>query len=110
MQRSYLLVLWVEVPPLQFSVGKVVIPDSGWSDPMAESSEGLRTSQDDPIKTKTVPINEEGNGTEVCRLADEVDKRRSQDDDKPGGARTSGFRRDSGYTSSRLSAGIGMLT
>jgi len=36
-QRSYLLVLWVEVPPLQFSVGNVVISDSGWSDPMAES-------------------------------------------------------------------------
>ena len=29
--------------------------------------------------TKTVPITEEGNGKEVCRLADEVDKRRSQD-------------------------------
>ena len=60
--------------------------------------------------TKTVPITEEGNGKEVCRLADEVDKRRSQDDDKPGGARTSGFRRDSGDKSSRLSAGIWMLT
>ena len=44
-----------------------------------ESSEGLRTSQDDPGMTKTVPITEEGNGKEVCRLADEVDKRRSQD-------------------------------
>jgi hypothetical protein len=72
-----------------------------------ESSEGLRTSQDDPGMTKTVPITEEGNGREVCRLADEVDKRRSQDDDKPGGARTSGFRRDSGDTSSGLSAGHG---
>jgi hypothetical protein len=150
-QRSYLLVLWVEVPPLQFSVGNVVIPDSCWSDPMAESSEvkafyrgasnqkdrsesernrrrntchcscqvsfaprqwllslleetevctqgsyrrteggnsgensresseGLQTSQDDPRMTKTVPITEEGNGKEVCRLADEVGKRRSQD-------------------------------
>ncbi|NQE05838.1 hypothetical protein C5S32_08200 [ANME-1 cluster archaeon GoMg1] len=29
--------------------------------------------------TKTVPITEEGNGKEVCRLADEVDKRRIQD-------------------------------
>ena len=38
-QRSHLLVLWVQVPPLQFSVGNVVISDSGWSDPMAESSE-----------------------------------------------------------------------
>jgi hypothetical protein len=38
-QRSYLLVLWVQVPPLQFSVGNVVISDSGWSDPVAESSE-----------------------------------------------------------------------
>jgi len=74
-----------------------------------ESSECLQTSLDDPKRTKTVPITEEGNGKEVWRLADEVDKRRSQDDDKPGGARTSGFRRDSGYTSSRLSAGIGML-
>jgi hypothetical protein len=44
-----------------------------------ESSEGLRTSQDDPGMTKTVPIIEEGNGKEVCRLADEVAKRRSQD-------------------------------
>jgi hypothetical protein len=69
-QRSYLLVLWVQVPPLQFSVGNVVIPDSSWSDPMAESSEGLQTSQDDPRMTKTVPITEEGNGKEVCRLAD----------------------------------------
>ena len=71
-QRSYLLVLWVQVPPLQFSVGNVVISDSSWSDPMAESSEGPRTSQDDPKMTKTVPITEEGNGKEVCRLADEV--------------------------------------
>ena len=150
-QRSYLLVLWVQVPPLQFSVGNVVISDSGWSDPMAESSEvkafyreasnqkgrsesernrrrnirycscqvssaprrwllslleetegctqgsyrrteggnsgensresseGLRTSQDDPGMTKTVPITEEGNGKEVCRLADEVGKWGSQD-------------------------------
>ena len=181
-QRSYLLVLWVQVPPLQFSVGNVVISDSGWSDPMAESSEvkafyreasnqkgrsesernrrrneyrcscqvswvsrrwllslleetegctqgsyrrveggnsgensresteGLRTSQDDPGMTKTVPITEEGNGKEVCRLADEVDKRRSQEDDKLGGARTSGFRRDGGDTSSGHSAGIWMLT
>ena len=44
---------------------------------MAESSEGLRTSQDDPGMTKTVPITEEGNGKDVCRLADEVDKRGS---------------------------------
>jgi hypothetical protein len=181
-QRSYLLVLWVQVPPLQFSVGNVVISDSSWSDPVAESSEvkafyweasnqkgrsesernrrrnthhcscqvssalrrwllslleetegctqgsyrrteggnsgeksresseGLRTSQDDPGMTKTVPITEEGNGKVVCRLADEVAKRRGQDDDKPDGARTSGFRRDSGYTSSRLRAGIWMLT
>jgi hypothetical protein len=29
--------------------------------------------------TKTVPITEDGNGKEVCRLADEVAKRRSQD-------------------------------
>jgi len=43
--------------------------------------------------TKTVPITgKKGNGKEVCRLADEVAKRRSWDDDKPGGARTSGFR------------------
>jgi hypothetical protein len=75
-----------------------------------ESSEGLRTSQDDPGMTKTVPITKEGNGKDVCRLADEVGKRRSWDDDKPGGARTSGFRRDSGGTSSGLSAGIWMLT
>jgi hypothetical protein len=75
-----------------------------------ESSEGLRTSQDDPGMTKTVPITEEGNGKEVCRLADEVAKRRGQDDDKPDGARTSGFRRDRGYTSFRLRAGIWMLT
>jgi hypothetical protein len=54
-----------------------------------KSSEGIRTSLDDPKRTKTVPITEEGNGKEVCRLGDEVDKRRSQDDDKPGGARTS---------------------
>ncbi len=60
--------------------------------------------------TKTVPITEKGNGKEVCRLADEVAKRRSRGDDKPGGARTSGFRRDSGDKSSRLSAGIRMLT
>jgi len=60
--------------------------------------------------TKTVPITEKGNGTEVCRLADEVAKRRSWGDDKPGGARTSGFRRDSGDTSSRLRAGIWMVT
>ena len=60
--------------------------------------------------TKTVPITEKGNGKEVCRLADEVDKWGSQDDDKPGGARTSGFRRDSGDTSLGLSAGIWMLT
>jgi hypothetical protein len=39
-----------------------------------ESSEGLQTSQDDPGMTKTVPITEKGNGKEVCRLADEVDK------------------------------------
>jgi hypothetical protein len=38
-QRSYLLVLWVEIPPLQFSVGNVVIPDSRWGDSTAESSE-----------------------------------------------------------------------
>jgi hypothetical protein len=177
-QRSYLLVLWVQVSPLQFSVGNVVISDSSWSDPMAESSEvkafyweasnqkgrsesernrrrnipycscqvssasrrwllslleetegctqgsywrteggnsgknsresseGLRTSQDDPGMTKTVPITEEGNGKVVGRLVDEVAKRRGQDDDKPDGARTSGFRRDRGYTSSRLRAGI----
>jgi hypothetical protein len=43
-------------------------------------------------------------------VADEVAKRRSWDDDKPGGARTSGFRRDSGDTSSGLSAKIWMLT
>jgi len=60
--------------------------------------------------TKTVPITEKGNGKEVCRLADEGDKWGSQDDDKPGGARTSGFRRDSGDTSLGLSAGIWMLT
>jgi len=60
--------------------------------------------------TKTVPITEEGNGKEVCRLADEVDKRGSRDDDKPVGARASGFRRDRGDTCSRLSAGIVMLT
>jgi len=59
--------------------------------------------------TKTVPITEKGNGKEVCRLADEVGKWRSQGDDKLGGARTSGFRRDSGDTSSRLSAGMRML-
>jgi hypothetical protein len=149
-QRSYLLVLWVQVPPLQFSVGNVVIPDSGWSDPMAESSEvnafywaasnqkGRSESErnrhrntyhcscqvswprDDgyypcwkklrDAHTKTVPITEEGNGKEVCRLADEVAKLRDQDDDKPGGARTSGFRRDNGNTSSRLRARIWMLT
>jgi hypothetical protein len=74
-----------------------------------ESTEGLRTRQDDPGMTKTVPITEEGNGKDVCRLADEVAKRRSWDDDKLGGARTSGFRRDSGDTSSRLSVGIWML-
>jgi hypothetical protein len=39
-QRSYLLVLWVEVPPLQFSVGNVVISDSRWGDSAAESSCG----------------------------------------------------------------------
>jgi hypothetical protein len=33
--------------------------------------------------TKTVPITEKGNGKEVCRLADEVAKQRSWDDDKP---------------------------
>jgi len=61
--------------------------------------------------TKTVPITKKkGNGKEVCRLADEVAKRRNRDDDKPGGARTSGFRRDSGDTFSGLSAGIWMLT
>lgn len=60
--------------------------------------------------TKTVSITEKGNEKEVCRPADEVDKWGSQDDDKPGRARTSGFRRDSGDTSSRLSAGIWMLT
>ena len=43
--------------------------------------------------TKTIPITEEGSGMEVYRLADETDKRGSQDDDKPGGARVSGFRR-----------------
>lgn len=59
--------------------------------------------------TKTVPITEQGNGKEVRRLADGVDKLRSQGDDKLGGARTSGFRRDSGETSPGLSAGIGML-
>jgi len=59
--------------------------------------------------TKTVPITEKGNGKEVRRLADGVDKLRSQGDDKLGGARTSGFRRDSGETSPRPSAGIGML-
>jgi hypothetical protein len=75
-----------------------------------ESSEGLQTSQDDPGMTKTVPITEKGNGKEVCRLADGVDKRRSWDNDKPGGARTSGFRRDCGDTSFGLSAKIWVLT
>jgi hypothetical protein len=89
--------------------GSVVISDSRWGDSVAESSEGLRTSQDDPGMTKTVPITEEGNGKAVRRLADEVAKQRSQDDDKPGGARTSGFWRDRGYTSSRLITGIRML-
>ncbi|GFP32925.1 hypothetical protein HKBW3S42_01234 [Candidatus Hakubella thermalkaliphila] len=74
-----------------------------------ESSEGLRTSQDDPGMTKTVPITKEGNGKEVCRLTDEVNKWRSQDNDKLGGARTSGFRRDSGNTSPRLRTGIRMI-
>jgi hypothetical protein len=60
--------------------------------------------------TKTVPITEKGNGKEVCRLADGVDKRRSWDNDKPGGARTSGFRRDCGDTSFGLSAKIWVLT
>ena len=76
-----------------------------------ESSEGLRTSQDDPTNDKDRTYNrKKGNGKEVCRLADEVAKRRSRGDDKPGGARTSGFRRDSGDKSSRLSAGLRMLT
>jgi len=49
----------VEVPPLQFSVGNVVIPDSGWSDPMAESSEGLRTIYTD-TKLETVDTDNDG--------------------------------------------------
>lgn len=60
--------------------------------------------------TKTISITEKGSGMEIYRLADEVDKRRSQDNDKLGRARTPGFRGDSEDTSSRLRAGIMVLT
>ena len=57
-QRSYLLVLWVQVPPLQFSVW--LISDSRWGDSAAESTEGLRTSQDDPTNDKDRSYNRKG--------------------------------------------------
>jgi len=88
-------------------LGDIVISGSCWGETTAESFEGLRTDKDDPGMTKTVSITEEGNGTEVCRLADEVAKWRSQDDGKLDGARTSGFRRDSENAFSRLRAGGG---
>ena len=111
-QRSYLLVLWVQVPPLQFSVWQC----SYIRQPLEVTLRLKARKVCEPVRmtlrmTKTVPITgKKGNGKEVCRLADEVDKWRSWNDDKPGGARTSGFMRDSGYTSPRLSAGIGMST
>ncbi len=41
-----------------YQFGNVVISDSFWGDPMAESSEGLLANQDDPRMTKTILITE----------------------------------------------------
>jgi hypothetical protein len=83
-QRSYLLVLWVQVLPLQFSVWQCsyLYPTVVGVTLRLKARKVCEPVRMTLRMTKTVPITEKkGNGKEVCRLADEVVKRRSWDND-----------------------------